>query len=76
LFRPNAQANLYANDTSFDPPEILDTSELRSALESALKELVLHQVTVQDHEPRQLVPVSVRKLQRVRIGQEMPDDDQ
>jgi Reverse transcriptase (RNA-dependent DNA polymerase) len=52
------------DDTQNDPPEIFTINDLIAHIKKAQDTLKLYQLTVQGHEPRQLIPVSLIKLSR------------
>lgn len=62
-----------ADDTEFDRP-IEDADQLRAAIEQAQGVLQESQMTVLEHEPRQLIPVQLRQMGAFVEGQ--PGEDQ
>ena len=56
-FRPD-------EDTIYDPPEIFTITSLINNVKSSQKILEKYQITVQEHQPRQLIPVSLIQLTR------------
>lgn len=52
------------DDTIIDPPEIFTISDFIQNVEKAQKILESYQLTVQEHGPRQLIPVSLIQLTR------------
>lgn len=53
---------IYDSDTVYDPPEIDTLEQLISFLTKAQDILEKFQITVQNHQPRQLIPISLRQL--------------
>ena len=53
-----------ATDTRFDPPQIDTIRELRQAINRAAEVLKTYQLSALNHEPRQLVPISLKQLTR------------
>ncbi len=53
---------LYDSDTVYDPPEIDTLEKLISFLKKAQGVLEKFQITVQNHQPRQLIPISLKQL--------------
>jgi len=58
------------DDTTEDPPLIPTLRQLRRFLGVAIATLEKGQVTVRDHQPRQLVPLRVEQLSRAEWGME------
>ncbi|MDB5406370.1 MAG: hypothetical protein JWL84_1282 [Rhodospirillales bacterium] len=50
------------NDTTTDPPLILDVEGLSEAIVNAQRTLASGQISVLDHAPRQLIPMNVIQL--------------
>ena len=61
------------DDTEFDRP-ILSPEQLDTLLERAQKFLQLTQMTVLEHEPRQLIPVRLRQLGAFEVGAAEAED--
>lgn len=55
---------LYDQDTTFDPPEIRTLKEFKNSIENSKRVLEKYQITVQNHQPRQLVPISLLQFTR------------
>jgi len=53
-----------ADDTLYDPPEIFTVQEFINQVKKAQQILTKYQLTVQEHQPRQLIPVSLIQLTR------------
>ena len=57
------QESLFSDsDTIYDPPEIDTIESFISYLKKAQSVLENFQITVQNHQPRQLIPISLRQL--------------
>lgn len=52
------------NDSSLDPPYFINVDELIAFIESSQKALESQQLAVSDHQPRQLIPISLRQMKR------------
>jgi len=61
------------DDTLNDPPEIFTLESLSSHLSYAISILKNNQITVQDHAPRQLIPISLDQLAKPRSAFKQPD---
>ena len=52
------------DDTAEDPPEFTDLTHLEKGFEKAEEVLAGYQISVQNHQPRQMVPISLTQLTR------------
>lgn len=54
----------YDDDTEYDPPLVHNLQDLVSLLEFAQGKLKMQQLSVSNHQPRQLTPINLVKLKR------------
>lgn len=52
------------NDSSNDPPYFINVDELIRFIETSQKALESQQLSVSDHQPRQLIPISLKQMKR------------
>jgi hypothetical protein len=52
------------DDTTLDPPKISTIIQLKDCIKKSITVLAQNQITVQDHMPRQLIPVKIQQLTR------------
>lgn len=57
------------SDTTNDPPTITSLDQMLSAIEYAQSVLVRYQITVQNNQPRQLVPILIEQVPRFHEGE-------
>lgn len=74
LFKPEADRLWYSVDTSFDAPEIFDVDDLLTRIIEAQSALQRGQLTIDEHQPRQLIPVAIRRIQQIELGAEDVDN--
>ncbi|WP_263408556.1 hypothetical protein [Terriglobus tenax] len=68
------------DDTAYDPPRIFTKRDLRHYLERATEVLEQGQITVHNHQPRQLIPLRLEQISREEWAieqnrDEIPEDD-
>jgi hypothetical protein len=51
-----------SDDTTNDPPRFAGLPQLISGLQTALRVLQRYQLSVYDHQPRQMVPISLTQI--------------
>jgi hypothetical protein len=70
-----SRKTLSVNDTATDPPFIIDVKSLLHEISAAQSVLQKTQISVLNHAPRQLVPMSVYQLTRLAVPlNSFPDD--
>ena len=60
------------DDTTTDPPEIVDLETMANLLRKAQQVLEGYQITVHSHMPRQLTPLNLEQIQKKEWAEE-PD---
>ncbi|HNX48946.1 MAG TPA: RNA-directed DNA polymerase [Thermoanaerobaculaceae bacterium] len=61
-------------DTAVDPPPTWSLASLARELGKVKRELQRCQMTAEGHQPRQLIPVSIRQLTRPNWAEDFPED--
>jgi hypothetical protein len=72
---PSLFGNVEANDTLLDPPLIRTINDLDQSVALAQRVLEERQVTVLNHQPRQLIPASIGQLAKSAFSAAEEEED-